>query len=311
MIKGGREVKLAVLLMVHGTPSGFGRLLNRLNHPDITVFVHVDRKFPVAPFEKEAAHLSRVQFLPDAERCIVNWGGRSQVDAQLQLKRAAMSNSISFDRFLSLTGADYPICTNETLLANIGSVEGEIIRIDRKITYLTDNKISPLSLHDIRLLNPRNHHGMTQKFLRLLLGGFRKFRFGRLPQNMTIVHGSASYCLTRAAIQEILRWHSYSHVLYNSLRFSFSSDEIYFHTILYNSGFTFTQNYIDISSEGGNLYGLHYIDWSEEVESPPKVLGSEDMARIRSTMGALFVRKIDPSDSSFLDLLDGLSIRRS
>lgn len=303
-------MKLAALLLVHGNPLGLARLVDRISHPDITVFVHVDAKSPVEPFTKALAGFRNLVFLQGSRRMRVNWGGRSQIDAILQLMLAAMDHEIQFDWFLSLTGADYPICRPSCLLNFLTRTEAEIIRIDRTISRKTDNKIRPFSLHDVEWLNPRNYRGLRSQLNQQILRISRRIRIGSFPENLTVVHGSSSHCLSRSAVAKICEHHAQSPEFYAMLSRSFSGDELYFHTILFNAGYQFLHNHIGHPERGGNLYGMHYIDWGAEVRSPPKLLGPEDLDRIRATDGAMFVRKVDPRNTDFLDKLDEIALAR-
>ncbi|NVC92331.1 hypothetical protein FC650_01460, partial [Vibrio natriegens] len=89
---------------------------------------------------------------------------------------------------------------------------------------------------------------------------------------------------------------------YEIFKYSFSSDEVFFHTILNNLNFSIYQNHPTPS----NLYGLHYIDWSDRVKNPPKILQVEDLDSIRNLNNVFFVRKVSPDDVAFLDAIDML-----
>lgn len=303
-----KPLQLAILLLIHNSPSGMARLLNVIYHPNVIVFIHVDAKVPLQPFLDIFTKNKNLVFLTEGDRCVVNWGGRSQVTAMMNLMRVASTHSVSFDRFLTLTGSDYPIRSMPNLLTYLEDVTSEIIRVDRIVDTLNDNKIRPLSLHDVSFLNPRNYRGVLGKVLKNTLWAVRKIKFGGAPTNLTIVHGSSSFCLTRKAVIYILYFHDQLPSFYRSLRFSFSSDELYFHSILFNKGFDILHNYVArVPARKKNIHGLHYIDWGSSSNSGPKMLNSRDISSFSCVDGAFFVRKVDPMDVDFLGILDKIS----
>ena len=61
-------------------------LLNKLNHPDIDCYLHIDKK---ADFEEQVIHRENVFVLPREKRVSVKWAQISQVDATLNLLHMA------------------------------------------------------------------------------------------------------------------------------------------------------------------------------------------------------------------------------
>lgn len=304
-------MKLAILLLVHGQPYDLPRLVERFSDPDITIFVHVDGKVEAEPFHVVLSQFNNVVFLPRDERIRVNWGGRSQLNAILNLHIRALKHERRFDWFLSLTGSDYPVCTPGALKLKLSHSTMEIARIDRVVTRENDNKIRPLSLHDSEALNPRNFKGMRSTLLRHYLRLLRIVKLGPFPEDLTVVHGSASHCLSRNAVEHIIAHHTEQKEFYELLRHSFGADEFYIHTILFNAGFNFLQDMVNRSAPYGNLYGMHYIDWSCSIKNPPKMLDLEDLDGISETEDVMFVRKVDLANHALLDALDALALRRS
>lgn len=302
-------MKLAILFLVHGSPRGMDRLLSRLSHPDVKFFIHVDGKSSIKPFEDALVGYDNVIFLKGADRVRVNWGGRSVVDAVLSLIGAAQKDQANFDRFLLLSAADYPICTPKNLLEFLERTTVEIMRINWSILQEKDRKIRTINLLDIEWLNPRNTTGIKRKIrsgVQLLV---RQLRVRPFPQDIEVVKGSLSFCLTRRAAEEILAYHSNSPEFYNILKYSYAPDEMYVHSILVNSGFKFLQDCRMHHQFPRDLYGMHYIDWYSNPR--PKVLGMDDLSRIRDLDGAMFVRKVDPRNESFLDELDKIASERA
>ena len=80
---------------------------------------------------------------------------------------------------------------------------------------------------------------------------------------------------------------------FNRLRFTFGSDEVFFHTVVMNS--EFKQSVVNDN--------LRYIDWNNP-EYGPKILGYEDWVILQESK-ALIARKFHSIKSKILmDLLD-------
>ena len=63
-------------------------LLERLNHPDIDCYLHIDKK---ADFTDKIIHRENVFVLPDEQRVSVEWAQISQVTATLNLLNTAVA----------------------------------------------------------------------------------------------------------------------------------------------------------------------------------------------------------------------------
>ena len=63
-------MKIAALIQCHKNPRQINLLLNKLDHPDIDCFLHVDKK---ANFVDEITKSEHVFVLPDEKRVSVEW----------------------------------------------------------------------------------------------------------------------------------------------------------------------------------------------------------------------------------------------
>ncbi len=98
-------VKIAYLILAHDNPAHLQRLTRALSSSSSAVFIHVDRKSPLADFA--GAQGTNIVF--STERIPVYWGDYSQVEAMLVLMRLALSDVRRFDYFVALSGVDYPL----------------------------------------------------------------------------------------------------------------------------------------------------------------------------------------------------------
>ena len=100
-----RQMKIAYLILAHGSPKHLARLVAALSSNSATFFIHVDRKSDILPFA--AIQGQAIRF--SDTRIPVYWGDFSQVEATLTLLRAALDCNAKFERFVLLSGADYPV----------------------------------------------------------------------------------------------------------------------------------------------------------------------------------------------------------
>lgn len=79
-------MKIAILLQCHKNPTQINLLLDKLNHPDIDCYIHIDKK---ADITNKITKRSNIVLLPGEKRASVEWAQISQVDATLNLLHAA------------------------------------------------------------------------------------------------------------------------------------------------------------------------------------------------------------------------------
>ncbi|OWV14312.1 beta-1,6-N-acetylglucosaminyltransferase [Fibrobacter sp. UWB5] len=102
----------AFLMMVHDEPELALRIVNRLIAPNHFIFMHIDRKISKEHFNFS---LKGLTILPNDSRVRVSWGGFSQVEAEFQLMKSALTCGINMDYFHLISGHDYPIVSNNLL----------------------------------------------------------------------------------------------------------------------------------------------------------------------------------------------------
>lgn len=281
----GAGARIAYLILAHANPRHLGRLAARLATPRSACFVHVDARRPLAPF---AATLPAGATLV-APRIAVRWGGWGMVEATLALLRQGLAHPAGFERFVLLSGTDYPLHEPAAIEAFFARHEaGEFIELlpfgpggkplDRLTRYRPEE---PLPLARARRL---------LELARLLPQG-RDYRpaFGGL-----VPHGGSQWwALSRPAAAHLLAFHRERPALAHFLAGTACADETYFHTILGNSGFA-----------PAIRPTLTYADWRGPGASPAW-LGAghlDELRRVRlpsaSHPGMLFARKCpDPSDA--------------
>ena len=105
-------VKIAYLILAHKDPEQIKRLSNRLAKTG-DVFIHIDKKSDIKPFIAAIKDNESV-FFTEA-RHSVNWAGWSMVKGYMQLIKDAMKSDKGYDRFVFLTGQDYPLMSDSDI----------------------------------------------------------------------------------------------------------------------------------------------------------------------------------------------------
>ena len=97
--------KQAILIQCHKNPVQVNMLLNALQHPDVDIYVHVDKKSNIGSQLKTSP---QIRILPDKFRVDVQWATFSQVQATLNLLRYASYHG-EYEHYWLCSGQDYPI----------------------------------------------------------------------------------------------------------------------------------------------------------------------------------------------------------
>ena len=107
------SVKLAIIVLAYHQPQQLARLLSVLRHPDVRLYLHIDRRKHLAPFTKALrdADLYDVVMLP---RHASVWGSAQCVDAALAGLAAGMADGCGY--FMMISGQDFPLRSLDAIL---------------------------------------------------------------------------------------------------------------------------------------------------------------------------------------------------
>lgn len=279
---------LAYIISAYKYPQQLIRLLRRLDSPQTSFLIHIDKKTDDEVVEQVVAATKDWTNVYLLERYTCHWGGFGHVQATLAGIREIFRRSIPFDYVVLLTGQDYPIKANQQIREFLED-KGGVSFIDY-FALPTDqweyNGLDRISRWHIRFKNRRLVFPPGRNFpLR------RKFLHGFQPYG-----GSSYWCLSRECIEFIHHFVQREREFVDFFRFVDVPDELFFQTILLNSHLKDTLVNDD----------LRYIDWKDPDAGSPAVLGRDDFERIVFSP-KLFARKFDMSvDAEILDLLDGV-----
>ena len=110
-------MQFAYLILAHKNPEQEARLVDRLNGPGASFFIHLDRRAGIDLDRQIASHIRTNPTLTFVKRHPCYWGAFSIVRATLECVKAAVDSAIPFDRAFLLSGQDYPIKSMEQIEA--------------------------------------------------------------------------------------------------------------------------------------------------------------------------------------------------
>ena len=254
--------------------------------PNSIILIHVDKKSDINQFKKELNNKSIIYI---SDRVDVRWGSFTQIEATLNLLNEA--KKYDFKYFSLLSGDD--ICVKP-----ISQIEGFLSKSNQE--YIDNEKFVDLTprLKNIYSFNFLFKKGLSKSFTEKVLSKLISvlFKIGLFknefyPQLPTLYKGTQWFTLTYDAILYIFDYLSKNQNYIPAFEKSFCGDEVFFHTIIYNSPFKekINLNY-DLSPQA--LMALRYIDWKTGPDYP-RTLDKSDFKRISSS-NALFARKMSP-----------------
>ncbi len=276
-------MRIAHLILTHKNPGQLARLVNALDHPSCDCFVHIDKKTPIEPFLPLGKN-ANVHFIKN--RTPVYWAAYGTIQATINGFEEILP--LGYDYINVISGQDFPL-----------KPAGEIYRYisDRKGTeFITCQSIegewkqAAARVRKYHLINYRiPGRFRLEKIINKLLPE-RKF-----PFDHHIVGRANWFTLSREAITYSLDFLKKHPELVRYYKLCWGADEFIFSTILYNSGFR--ERIVE---------NLVYVDWTGRTDGHPRILGIEDLPRLKST-DKLFARKFDEQvDGIILDELEAL-----
>jgi len=279
-------MKLVILIAAHENPSQLGRLIEALQHPNINIYVHIDKKSSI--------DLNRIpgRFRFIKNRTEVIWSSFRQVELVWNSLLEIFQQDADLDYLSYISGQDYPLHSAKSLLWEIEKMKGQemigtvplsstgwkkaMVRYER---YYFGCYCKPIRSAG-RLLT------FTCDFLRL------KRRF---PSGLTPYAGSAWWTLSGGCLQFVLHYLETHKRFVRFMKKTLYPDEMIFQTIIMNSPY---KDHVTNTN-------FRYIEWPEiKDNSHPRFLNMNDFEKIRNS-GMHFARKFDTRlDHEILDMID-------
>ena len=312
-------MRIGYLIIAHHLPGHLVRLVERLDAPDTTFFIHFDATGSSEDHDEVVRHLGRRANVRLVARHPCSWAGLGVVRGTLECMMAAVEDPAPPDYLILLSGQDYPVTSHSHLLRELEEHAGEVIM---QLFPLPHPKwlrgeggwgfggMTRFQLWWVRFAerpyplpyDPYAEQGLAGRWSRLMQ------RFGpvrRFPGSLQPYGGSAFWVMPLECARHVVALTRSNPAFTRFFRFVFCPDEMFFHTLIGNSDW---RNRVVRD-------GLHYMRWPRRDEgldmSHPLLLTIDHLDQIIAS-GQPFARKFDPRvDTGVLDALNAHSRRVS
>lgn len=294
--------KHAFLILAHTQPKLLKRLLKRLDHKNVDIFLHLDKKSVFN--ETELLESVKQSHLYLTRRLPVTWGGYSMIQAELVLLKNATSTGY-YKYYHLLSGQDYLLQRIDNIL-NYYDKTSDINYISFK-----EDEV-PIFIDRLRLTYPfQDLIGRTpgrlyylQRILNIIQNTFHLYR--KIPDS--IGYGSQFFDITDDFARWIVKTQAnWEHIFKKTV----CGDEMFVQALylMYskeNNAKLCCQIESDINTfDRGGLTIKRAIDWKR---GRPYVWVKEDYELLKAS-NLLFVRKVDETRSKeLLDKLDATTV---
>lgn len=272
-------MRIAYCIITHKNTPILKECINILSTEN-DVYIHVDKKINIKEFEE---YKNRAKFL--TKRVDVRWGGYSQVEATLNLLEA--TNCKAYDYIFLLSGDCLPVKSNREIKEFLNKNNGKQF-IAHDIFYKkTDERV--------KYIYPNFYFNKDKSIKdKVKIKIYNKFRFinkNKLYSKLPVLYkGTQWFGITGELKEYIFEYIKNNGWYIDAFRNSFCSDEVFFHSIVFNSKY---KESIYEPKDKSNIcfQALRYIDWKSGPEYP-KLLLEEDYDKIKKSE-CLFARKFD------------------
>ena len=294
------DVKIAYICICHIDPDFVAHTANSLQYKNDGFFIHVDKKVDITPFLEKCKQITNVHFVDEENRVENYWGGFNSIVATFNTIELALSTD-SYDRFVLLQGQDYPLFSTKHIHDFfIRNHDTEFCKA--KIISTSKSKCDYIKvgcywhMDKINLIWRAIHRFNTLGFK------YRKLFFRMGCEKWSVFHGWAQWALTKKCIEYVRQVYLNSPAFNQFMKHRFAPDELYFHTVIYNSEYkhklsdriVFNRDHVE------TLLNLTYFEYPVLVTVFRQ---SSDYDWLQNT-GALFVRKVNSSSEELIRRID-------
>ena len=258
--------KYALLILGHTDPSHMRRLIYSLDYEHFDIYVHIDKRQDISKFHFERYILNFSKLFVITDRIPVYWGDISIVYATLEMYRAAM-RQMRYERFITLSGLDYPIKSNKDIFQILSDSQKE---------YIMGNPFEESDLHKVECFYCMKKRIINKIINRVTTTLYRNTRISFGASNLTLSTGE------RWEFYFAPQWHALSYEFVEYMfqcldnhpeileRFEhvYAPDEIAIPTILFNSKFKdrAIQSDFPPRTHYNQKTAIHYLNYGPVIE---------------------------------------------
>lgn len=282
-------IEQVFLIQAHKDSNLLKKIVSRLDAPNHYFVIHVDRKSCVMYEEIKQEFCSHDNIIV-MEANNVMWGGAGQFFTTLKQIELSIEKWPFLDFFHLISGQDYPVKSIHEF--------DNFFNTNRNYNYLAINDMPQAYYrsdiyHFCDIIDYRTNNIAVKGIIKLMSSIQRKIIDSgiRLREKipLQIYKGPNWWSLNREAINHILSYIKENPSYKRRFKYTYCCDEVFFHTILYNSEL---KNSIVNDS-------LRYTDWTKNGRGEPNILDETDFEKIIQS-NSFFCRKIESERSKRL-----------
>jgi hypothetical protein len=274
-------MKVAHLVLAHKNPAQVKRLLEALDHPSFSFYIHIDAKADIAPFlflQKK----DKVSFIRN--RASIHWASFGTIQATINGFQEILPGN--FDYINVISGQDFPIKSSQQLFDHLSAHKG-----DEFITCESVHDEWPEAAVRVEKYYLVNWQVPGKFQLEKIINKVMPKRKFPLPYD--IVGRANWFTLTSDAVKYALDFIRDHPGMVRFFKFSWGADELIWATVLYNSKF-----------KPRIRKNLVYVDWTGQTKGHPRTLDLSDLEKLKSS-DRMFARKFDMDhDAVIIDRLE-------
>ncbi len=306
-------MKVAYLLLAHKDPGQILRLVNSLGNTG-DFFIHIDKKTKATPFYHYLSTCNNVIFT--SKRHKVSWAGWSMIKGYMEALQLALNSDENYDRFVLLTGQDYPLMSNKQIIEEFS----KHLRTEYVMAYnIVTSTLKTDKDKIIRrwYLDPPFKNAFLQRVYKSIMYRVLTKHFMRsdiqVPLGNKMVDpyfGQMLSAFTKEGAELIMNTYLYDKGYNAIMKHVFAAVEIYWQTIIFNSPLrdnTIQQGEEHEITEHFGWAPLHYHTYVVDTS----IFDEKDFEELKAC-GYMFCRKVVPGISdTLMNLIDEMRGEKS
>lgn len=282
------------LMEVHNWPLQVVEIIHKLDAPNHFFIIHIDKKSR-SIFENEKRFVGLIDYYKVVvvkDSVSVNWGGYSQIVAEIRLMQTARNHPVNFDYYHLISGQCWPFRSNNDFDLYFEKIEGKSLLDFIETPNSEISRYDRFHFNDI--FNYKKHEFSARiiniiQYLLLLIIPLRK------PLPVKSYFGANWFSIHRSLVDYTLSYIKENESFCKRFKHTSCCDEIFFQTIMCNSPLI-----NDILPNN-----KRYVSWERTYENEPlpRELCENDFESI-CEMNPLFIRKINLQKKGLINKIE-------